>query len=111
MPAPAADDPWRVRRRLSRRPPLAERDRPAPAGSARAALECGYLAALLENPLLGRRAQLSQFWLTAGFGIHSHHRLGAGQAVAHPRTVFEHQLHPVRAHHFPDLAAKEFLGM
>src|SRR5580704_2031221 len=62
---------------------------------------------LLENPLLGRRAQLLQTLLAPRLGIHPHHWLGPGKPIANPRVITENQLQPVLADNFADLVSAE----
>src|SRR5258708_38706938 len=62
----------------------------------------------VENPLFGGRAQFLHSSFVARLGVNPDHRLGSRQAVAHPGTVVEHQLQSIGAHHFTNLAAREF---
>src|SRR6202162_5041851 len=62
---------------------------------------------LLENPLLGRRAQLLQTVLGPRLGIHPDHWLGPGKPIAYPRAIIENQLQPVLADNFADLVSAE----
>jgi hypothetical protein len=65
---------------------------------------------LLENPLLGRRAQLLLTLLAPRLGIRPHHWLGPGKPIAYTRAIIENQLQPVLADNFADLYPQNSRG-
>src|SRR5215472_6614140 len=62
---------------------------------------------LTRKSIAWRLGSARKFTRIRRFGIDPYHRLRAGNPVADPRSVVEHELQPIFAHQFGGLAAEE----